>query len=90
MSKKLFVGNIDWGTTQEELTALFSEYGAIEDCAILKDRETGRSRGFGFVTFTNDADGDNAVSKINGYELKGRALVVNEARPQEERKPKRY
>lgn len=85
MSKKLFVGNIDWNTSEEELTQLFSQHGQVDECIIVKDRMSGRSRGFGFVTFANDADADAAVSALNGNDLNGRAIVVNEARPPKER-----
>ena len=85
MAKKLFVGNLDWATTEDELQALFAEFGDIEDHVIIKDKFSGRSKGFGFVTFTNDADGDAAVAKLHETEFKGRKLVVNEARPREER-----
>ncbi len=65
MAKKLFVGNIDWGTTKEEIDALFSQHGTIEDSVIISDRMTGRPKGFGFVTFTNDEEGDAAVEALN-------------------------
>lgn len=84
MAKKLFVGNVDWGTTSEELGELFSQHGQIEEAVIIKNRETGRSKGFGFVTFINDEDAEKAIEALNGYERNGRALVVNEARPKEE------
>ena len=85
MSKKLFVGNIEWGVTDQDLTNLFAESGAVEEAIIIKDKMSGRSKGFGFVTFTEDADADAAVAKLNGYDLNGREISVNEARPQEER-----
>lgn len=81
MSKKLFIGNIDWGTTDEQLGELFSKYGAVEEAIIVKDKFSNRSKGFGFVTFTDGAEADKATEELNGYELNGRALVVNEARP---------
>ena len=81
MSKKLFVGNLDWGTTEEELNALFAEFGAVEEAVIIKDRMSGRSRGFGFVTFTNDEDADKAVEGLNEKDFKGRNIAVNEAKP---------
>ncbi len=84
MAKKLFVGNIDWGTTDEDLQELFTKYGEIEECVIIKDKFSNRSKGFGFVTFINDDDADKAVEELNDYELKERKLVVNEARPKKE------
>ncbi|HEQ65487.1 MAG TPA: RNA-binding protein [bacterium] len=83
MAKKLFIGNIDWGTSEEDLKALFAQYGEVSEAVIIIDRRTGRSKGFGFVTFSNDEDGDKAIEELNGYEHNGRALVVNEARPRE-------
>lgn len=85
MSKKLFVGNIDWGTTEEDLSALFSEHGQVDEAIIIKDRMSGRSKGFGFVTFANDEEADKAIASLNEHELNGRALVVNEARPPQPR-----
>lgn len=87
MAKKLFVGNIDWGSTEEDLNQLFSQHGAVEEAIIIKDRATNRSKGFGFVTFTNDAEADAAVAALNEHEFNGRNLVVNEARPP---KPRDY
>ncbi|MBN2638807.1 MAG: RNA-binding protein [Bacteroidales bacterium] len=81
MSKKLFVGNVAWSASEDDLRNLFSQQGEIEDLVILKDKFTQRSKGFGFVTFANDEDASNAVSELNGYNLNGRNLVVNEARP---------
>lgn len=81
MSKKLFIGNISWGASDEQLRDLFAQYGEVEEAVIVKDKFSGRSKGFGFVTFTNDEDGDKAVEALNGHELDGRELVVNEARP---------
>ena len=81
MSKKLFVGNIDWGTSEDDLRALFAEHGEIEEAIIISDRETNRSKGFGFVTFVNAEDADKAVAALNGHQLNERELVVNEARP---------
>lgn len=81
MSKKLFVGNINWQASQEELQDLFAQHGQIEEAVIIHDRSTGRSKGFGFVTFTDDQAADAAVQALNGQEFQGRPLVVNEARP---------
>lgn len=85
MAKKLYVGNISWGVSDEDLRAHFEKYGEVTDAVVMKDRETNRSRGFGFVTFANDADADAAIEALNGSELDGRALTVNEARPPKER-----
>lgn len=81
MSNKLFVGNIDWGTSEDDLMALFSECGNVEEAVIIKDKFSGRSKGFGFVTFTNDEDAQSAIEKLNEHEINGRKLVVNIAKP---------
>lgn len=85
MSKKLFVGNIEWGVKDEELQALFAEYGEVEEAVIIKDKFSGRPKGFGFVTFVNDEDADKAIEALNDHELNGRKLAVNEAKPKEPR-----
>lgn len=84
MSKKLFVGNIEWGATEEQLKELFGQYGEVEEAIIIKDRMSGRSKGFGFVTFADEANADEAMEALNGHDLNGRALVVNEARSKDE------
>lgn len=84
MSKKLYVGNLPWKLRGKELRELFDSYGEIEDSTVILDRQTRRSKGFGFVTFVQDADADKAVAEMNGKEIEGRALTVNEARPREE------
>lgn len=81
MSKKLFVGNISWGVSDDQLREAFAAFGDVEDSIILKDRATGRSRGFGFVTFTDEAAADEAIAAMHEKEMDGRALVVNEAKP---------
>jgi RNA recognition motif-containing protein len=81
MSKKLFVGNIAWSASEDDLRNLFTQHGEVEDLVILKDKFTNRSKGFGFVTFSTDEDAANAISELNGYNLNGRDLVVNEAKP---------
>lgn len=83
--KKLFVGSLAWGTTDETLAAHFATCGVITSAKVITDRESGRSKGFGFVEMENDAEADAAVEKLNGSELDGRAIAVNEARPQEDR-----
>lgn len=80
MSKKLFVGNITWGTSTDELKELFAQYGEVEEAIIITDKRTGRSKGFGFVTFSEDGDADKALEALNGQDFNGRDLVVNEAR----------
>ena len=83
--KKLYVGNLPFTYTEQELSDLFSEYGTVSSAKLITDRETGRSRGFGFVEFENDAEAEAAIEGANGKDLGGRPLVVNEARPQEKR-----
>ncbi|PKL36520.1 RNA-binding protein [Candidatus Peregrinibacteria bacterium HGW-Peregrinibacteria-1] len=85
MSKKLFIGNIAWTASDEDLKALFSQHGEVEEAIIITDRFSGRSKGFGFVTFVNDADALSALEALNGHDLNGREINVSEARPQEDR-----
>ena len=80
MSKKIYVGNLSFRTTEDELAELFQQIGPIESVSIITDRDTGRSKGFGFVSM-NDEDADKAIAAYNGKDLGGRALTVNEARP---------
>ncbi len=88
MSKKLFIGNIEWSATDEELKDFFSQYGAVEEAVIINDKFSGRSRGFGFVTFEKDEEADKAMAELNGQDFKGRNIVVNEARaPKHENAP---
>ncbi|MGA2032338.1 MAG: RNA-binding protein [Thermoguttaceae bacterium] len=79
MSKKLFVGGLSWGTTDEGLHGAFSRFGEIVEAKVITDRETGRSRGFGFVTFANDEGAASAITEMDGSELDGRTIKVNEA-----------
>jgi RNA recognition motif-containing protein len=79
MAKKLFVGNLSWNTGDEGLLEAFSQYGEVTDAKVITDRETGRSRGFGFVTFADAEAGEKAISAMQGAELDGRSLRVNEA-----------
>lgn len=81
MSKKLYIGNLAFSVTQDSLKEAFASFGDIEEVTLVTDRETGRSRGFGFVTFANDADADKAMAEMNGKEIEGRAIKVSEARP---------
>lgn len=80
MSKRLFVGGLAWGTTEDSLRDLFSEIGNVEDLIIMKDRDSGRSRGFGFVTMSNDDESKTAIEQIDGKDFEGRTIHVNEAR----------
>ena len=80
MSKKVYVGNLPFRTTEDELASLFGEVGAVESVSIIIDRETGRSKGFGFVSMS-DEDAEKAIAQFNGYQFSGRPLTVNEARP---------
>ena len=81
MSKKLFVGNIDWNATEEDLQALFAKHGTVEEAIIIKDKFSNRPKGFGFVTFAEDNDAQAAMEALNEHELNGRKLAVNEAKP---------
>ncbi|HZP63509.1 MAG TPA: RNA-binding protein [Terriglobales bacterium] len=83
--KNIFVGNLDFNVSEDELRNLFASYGQVDRVTILTDRDTGRSRGFGFVEMTNGEDGDKAIAALNGTQLSGRTLNVNEARPKAER-----
>ena len=85
MSAKLYVGNLSFDTTTEDLEKMFGEIGTVESTNIIEDRETGRSRGFGFVEMSSKEEGQNAISTLNGKEIDGRALTVNEAKPREDR-----
>jgi RNA recognition motif-containing protein len=78
---KLYVGNLPYNTSEEDLRNLFAQYGNVESVAVITDRDTGRSKGFGFVEFGDDNEARNAISALSGQEYGGRALTVNEARP---------
>jgi cold-inducible RNA-binding protein len=82
--KNIFVGNLDFGATEDTIRSLFQPYGAVERVSIVTDRDTGRSRGFAFVEMSNANEADQAISALNGANLGGRALNVNEARPKSE------
>jgi len=81
----IFVGNLSYQTTQEELEAAFAQYGAVERVNVVRDRDTGQPRGFAFVEMADSGDANSAINSLNGREVNGRALTVNEARPREER-----
>jgi RNA recognition motif-containing protein len=85
MEVKLYVGNLPYDTTEDDLRTLFAQAGTVASVAVIKDRDTGRSKGFGFVEMGSQADAQNAVTKFNSYRLGDRTLTVNPARPREER-----
>src|SRR5579872_5920698 len=85
MAKNIYVGNLAWGVTNEDLLELFGQYGKVVRAQVITDRETGRSRGFGFVEMENDGEAQKAIEALNGFDHNGRPLTVNEARPREER-----
>jgi cold-inducible RNA-binding protein len=83
MSMKLYVGNLSFGTMEDDLQQLFSQVGSVESIAMVTDRDTGRSRGFAFVEMSSQSEGEAAIAKFNGSELDGRSLTVSEAKPRE-------
>jgi RNA recognition motif-containing protein len=83
--KNIFVGNLSFDATESTIRSMFEQYGTVDRVNIVTDRDTGRARGFGFVEMTNDAEGQNAIAGINGRDMDGRTLNVNEARPKENR-----
>ena len=85
MGNKLYVGNLAYSVRDESLQAAFSQFGTVTSAKVMMDRETGRSKGFGFVEMGSDAEAQSAINGMNGQALEGRAIVVNEARPREER-----
>ncbi len=82
---KIYAGNLSWNMSEDDLRDAFEAHGTVESCTILTDRDTGRSRGFGFVEMNNDAEANAAIEALNGTELHGREMRVNEARPRENR-----
>lgn len=84
MGSKIFVGNLPWSVDDNKLKEIFSEMGEIEEAVVIKDRYSGRSKGFGFVTFKEDASAEKAISEMNEKEVDGRKITVNEAKPQTE------
>jgi RNA recognition motif-containing protein len=85
MSMKLYVGNLSFQTSSSDLQELFAQAGTVESASVVEDRDTGRSRGFGFVEMSSKEEGEAAISQLNGKEVGGRALTVNEAKPREDR-----
>jgi RNA recognition motif-containing protein len=82
---KLYVGNLSFETSQQDLEKVFGEVGTVESTNLIEDRETGRSRGFAFIEMSSEEEGQNAITKLNGKEISGRELIVNEAKPRENR-----
>ncbi|MEO7539211.1 MAG: RNA-binding protein [Pyrinomonadaceae bacterium] len=85
MSMKLYVGNLSFQTSSQELEELFASMGTVESATVVEDRETGRSRGFGFVEMSSQEEGEKAIAELNGQEVSGREIKVNEAKPREDR-----
>jgi RNA recognition motif-containing protein len=85
MGKRIYVGNLAFSVTEGALNDLFAQYGAVDSCRLITDRETGRSKGFGFVEMATEQEATNAISELNGRDFEGRTLTVNEARPPEPR-----
>lgn len=83
--KNIFVGNLSFGTTEDSLRSAFEPYGSVDNVNIIRDRDTGQPRGFAFVEMSNDAEANSAINALNGKDLDGRSLNVNEARPKAER-----
>ncbi|MCB0418959.1 MAG: RNA-binding protein [Bdellovibrionales bacterium] len=81
MARKLYVGNLPYSITEGDLESMFTEHGSVDSARLILDRASGRSKGFGFVEMSSDEEAENAISALNGKELDGRAIVVNEARP---------
>jgi len=89
MAKKLYVGNLPFSVTQEKLSELFAPFGEIEEATVISDKFSGRSKGFGFVTFAEDASAEKAIAEMNEKEVEGRTLKVNEAQPFDPDKPRK-
>ncbi len=85
MAKKLYVGNLSYDTSDSDLQSMFEEFGTVESVQVIKDRDSGRSKGFGFVEMSNGQEAQAAIDALNGKEVDGRALTVNEAKPREDR-----
>ena len=85
MAKKLYVGNLSYGTTDSDLRTMFEEFGSVESAQVITDRESGRSKGFGFVEMGSQQEAEAAIKALNGKDMDGRALTVNEAKPREDR-----
>jgi cold-inducible RNA-binding protein len=85
MSAKIYVGNLSFNSTEQDLEDMFGEFGTVHSVKIIEDRDTGRSRGFAFVEMSSNEEAQSAISGLNGREVDGRALTINEAKPQEDR-----
>jgi len=85
MAKRLYVGSLSYDTTDESLKALFAQYGEVTSAAIIMDKMSGRSKGFGFIEMSSDEEAQKAIDALNGTDFEGRKIIVNEARPMEER-----
>ena len=83
MASKLFVGSLPYTTTNDDLQQLFAQFGTVASAVVINDRDTGRSKGFGFVEMTNDSEGQAAIDGLNGSEISGRSIVVNESQPKQ-------
>lgn len=88
MAMKLYVGGLAYSVTEQELESVFAEYGKVASVAVIKDRDSGQSKGFGFIEMANDAEAKAAMVALNGKDVSGRSIMVNEARPQEDRRPR--
>ncbi len=88
MSKKLYVGNLRFSMSSQDLEELFSEFGSVNSAQVVQDRETGRSKGFGFVEMADNDSADRAIQALHDKDVQGRPLIVNEARPREDRGPR--
>lgn len=87
MAMKLYIGGLAYSVTEQELETLFAEYGKVTSSAVIKDRDSGQSKGFGFIEMADDAEAKAAMAALNGKDVSGRSIMVNEARPQEDRRP---
>lgn len=87
MAMKLYVGGLAYTVTDKELEEIFAEQGKVVSAVVIKDRDSGQSKGFGFVEMEEIKEGQNAIKELNGREINGRAIIVNQARPQEDRRP---
>ena len=88
--KKLYVGNLSYSVTKNDLEKIFSEYGSVSEAILIEDRNTGRSKGFGFIEMENPSEADNAVKELDGKSIQGRNIKVNEAQPRAPRSKNRY
>jgi len=88
MAMKLYVGGLAYSVTDQELEQMFQEHGKVTSAVVIKDRDSGQSKGFGFVEFDDDKEAEAAIGALNGKEINGRSIMVNQARPQEDRRPR--